>query len=48
MNWNVEFIEEARQDMKRLDHSAQIPSDRAADRRKSPLLLFSFSPSVTL
>lgn len=24
MNWNVEFIEEARQDMKRLDHSAQI------------------------
>ena len=24
MSWNVEFLEEAKKDMKRLDHSAQI------------------------
>ena len=24
MNWNVEFLDEAKRDMKRLDHSAQI------------------------
>jgi len=24
MNWSVEFLEEAKRDMKRLDHSAQI------------------------
>ena len=24
MSWNVEFLDEARRDMKRLDHSAQI------------------------
>ena len=24
MSWNVEFLEEAKRDMKRLDHSAQI------------------------
>ncbi len=24
MSWNVEFLDEAKRDMKRLDHSAQV------------------------
>lgn len=39
MTWNIEFLEEAKKDLKKLDHSVQLQVVKGIEKvRKNPLL----------